>query len=75
MWFFCFSDAITLFKKLIRKNVSYLHPDRRNLSIDEPTSLLFFLFQESLNAQDVLENFFAQRNIIFESQIDPWRKQ
>ena len=25
--------------------------------------------------QDALENVFAQREIIFESQIDPWRKQ
>ena len=54
-YFFSFADSITLFKKLIRKKVSYLHPDRRNLSIDEPTSFHFFLFQKSFNAQDVLE--------------------
>ena len=73
--FFCFADSITLFKKLIRKKgfLLNLHPDRTNLSIDEPTSLYFFLFQNSFNAHArcTRKCFFAQRKIIFESQIDP----
>ena len=50
--FFCFADSITLFKKCIRKKcfLLNLHPDRSNLSIDETTSLYFFLFQKSFNA-------------------------
>ena len=72
-----FADSIILFKKNYQKKghtISFflnLHPGRRNPCIDEPTSLYFFLFQESFNAQDALENVVAQRKIIFESQIDP----
>ena len=48
----CFSDSITLFKKLIGKKVSHLQTCSliEGLSIDEPTSLYFFLFQKSFNA-------------------------
>ena len=43
-----------------------LHPNRRNLSIDEPTSLNFScLKRPSTHMQDALENVFAQREIIF----------
>ena len=46
---------IHLFKKFIRKQgfLLNLHPDRRNLSIYEPTSLYFFLFQKSFNAHAI----------------------
>ena len=49
---FCRLYHIHLFKKFIRKQgfLLNLHPDRRNLSIYEPTSLYFFLFRKSFNA-------------------------
>ena len=75
---FCFADSITLFKILIRKKgfPLNLHPNRRNLSIDEPTSLYFFLFQTSFNAHArcTRKCFCTTRNNFY-SQIDPWRKQ
>ena len=51
--FFFFAHSITFFKKTYQKKrlPLNLHPNRRNLSIDEPKSLYFFLFQKSFNAQ------------------------